>query len=73
MSINDLFSLISSSGNNVNQNTSNEIIYNTNEFLEHYPMFTKYSLDMAIKKIIYLILELDIKDILKKMLLINGS
>ena len=32
MSINDLFSLISSSGNNVNQNTSNEIIYNTNEF-----------------------------------------
>ena len=49
MSINDLFSLIVT-GNTSEQNTTKEIIYNTNELLEHYPMFTKYSLNMAIKK-----------------------
>lgn len=51
MSINDLLSLISS-GQLPNKEDTNkkEIIYNSNELLEHYPMFTKYSLDNAIKK-----------------------
>ena len=71
MSINDLLSLISS-GQLPNKEDTNkkEIIYNSNELLEHYPMFTKYSLDNAIKKEDFL--ESVIKDFLKKKLLING-
>lgn len=49
MSINDLLSLISS-GQLPNKESKEEIIYNSSELLEHYPMFTKYSLDNAIKK-----------------------
>lgn len=49
MSLNDLLSLISSSQEPKKENPKN-IIYNSNELLEHYPMFTKYSLDIAIKK-----------------------
>lgn len=49
MSLNDLLSLISSNQVSQKENTKN-IIYNSNELLKHYPMFTKYSLDVAIKK-----------------------
>ena len=44
-----MFSLIVT-GNTSEQNTTKEIIYNTNELLEHYPMFTKYSLNIDKKK-----------------------
>lgn len=49
MSLNDLFSLILSSQVTKKEIAKN-IIYNSNELLKNYPMFTKYSLDIAIKK-----------------------
>ena len=66
MTISELISLISKT--NINSSKEqDDIIYNSQELLEKYPMFSKYTLDVAIKKKIYLFLESDIKDILKSL------
>ena len=49
MSISDLLSLIAT-GQVQKEETKKSVIYNSNELLENYPIFTKYSLDIAIKK-----------------------
>lgn len=52
MSLSDFFSFLTN-GTNTNYINNNEskIIYNSDELLKEYPMFTKYSLDQAIKNL----------------------
>ena len=51
MSISDLLSLIAT-GQVQKEETKKSVIYNSNELLENYPIFTKYSLDTVIKDIL---------------------
>ena len=50
MTISELISLISESNINSSKKENDDVIYNSQELLENYQMFSKYNLYVAIKK-----------------------
>lgn len=50
MSLIELLFLLTDFNVPINKESEEKIIYNTEELIANYPIFTKYSLDIAIKK-----------------------